>query len=204
MEKKADNKNKVIIALAIVTIAILLVGIWAFARYTSTITGSGTATVAAWSFKANGQDAAIADDIDLLSTISVVDGKVAPNRMAPGTNGSFDIAIDATGSEVAVEYSVELSSFVNLPQNLKFYTDAAHTTPITVSDGKYTVTGYIPYSATADAMKKTTTIYWDWAYQTGTSEEEYAANDAQDTLDAGKTVTCDITVTGWQSNPNNA
>ena len=103
MEKKTDNKNKIIIALAILTIVILLVGIWAFARYTSTITGSGTLSVAAWSFKVNGQSQNLTEDIDLLGTMSGVNGKVAPKHIAPGTNGSFDVSVDATGSEVSVE-----------------------------------------------------------------------------------------------------
>lgn len=203
MEQKTGNKNKVIIALAILTIVVLLVGIWAFARYTSTVSGSGTAAVASWSFKANGETETMAENVDLLKTMSEVNGKVAPKHMAPGTNGNFVIDIDATGSEVAVEYNVVLSNFSNIPQNLHFYTDSAKQNEITVSSGSYTVSGYIPYSATENAMKKTTTIYWDWPYQTvGEDDEATAANDAQDTRDAGQDITCDITVTGWQSNPN--
>lgn len=201
MEKKTDNKNKIIIALAILTIVILLVGIWAFARYTSTITGSGTLSVAAWSFKVNGQSQNLTENIDLLGTMSSVNGKVAPKHIAPGTNGSFDVSIDATGSEVAVEYSVVLSNFTNLPRNLHFYTDSAMKNEVTASDGSFTISGYIPYDTTKNAMKKTVTVYWAWPYQTGTTDEEKAANDIQDTQDSGKDVACDIAVTGWQSNP---
>ena len=204
MEQKTDNKKKIIIALAILTIVILLIGIWAFARYTSTITGSGTAVVATWSFKANGETQTLSQNVDLLATMSEVNGKVAPKHMAPGTNGNFDISIDATGSEVAVEYNVVLSNFTNLPQNLHFYTDAAMQNEITVSSDSYIVSGYIPYNATENAMVKTTTIYWSWPYETGDDAEAIAANNVQDTQDAGKDITFDITVTGWQSNPTTA
>lgn len=203
MEQKTGSKNKVIIALAILTIVVLLIGVWAFARYTSTVSGTGTAAVASWSFKAN-EETKTMTNINLIGTISEVNGKVAPDHIAPGTSGSFDVRIDATGSEVAVAYSVELSNFTNLPQNLKFYTDAAHQNPITDNSGKYTVTGYIAYSDVTDAMKKTTKIYWDWPYQTpGSGDVTTEDNDKKDTADAGKDVSCTITVTGWQSNPNN-
>lgn len=203
MEEKKDNKNKVIIALVIVTILILIVGIWAFARYTSKVAGSGTASVAAWSFKVNGQNETITENIDLLASMNAVNGKVAPNHMAPGTSGSFNVDIDATGSDVAVEYNIELSNFSHLPKNLKFYTDENRTNPLTVdADNKITASGYIPYNKAENAMKTNATIYWDWAYQTGTTANEIAGNDEKDTLDAGQEITCDVSVTGWQSNPN--
>ena len=46
------------------------------------------------------------------------------------------------------------------------------------------------------------TINWEWPYTTGTTEDEIAANDRIDTLDAAKTFTFDIKVTGTQVNPN--
>lgn len=198
MEQKTQNKNKVIIALIAVTLVVLLIGIWAFARYTTTVSGTGTAAVASWSFKANEQTETFTG-INLATTMDPVNGKVAANHIAPGTKGSFDIDIDASGSEVAVEYTIDMSNFQNRPQNLKFYTDSERTAAneISLTSSKYTVSGYI---AQAAAMTKKVTIYWEWAYQTGTGDE-IATNDAQDTSDAGKDVTFDITVTGVQSDP---
>ena len=49
---------------------------------------------------------------------------------------------------------------------------------------------------------QTKTIYWKWAYQTGTATNDIVANDKIDTADSKKSVTMTITVTGTQRNPS--
>lgn len=39
----------------------------------------------------------------------------------PGTNGSFFIDIDASGSEVEIEYKINTLEEKNIPRNMKFY-----------------------------------------------------------------------------------
>ena len=53
----------------------------------------------------------------------------------------------------------------------------------------------IPYSAAADAMKETITVFWSWAFG------ENDTTDANDNTYADKDWTLDITVTGKQAEP---
>ena len=95
---------------------------YAYAKYKTTLTGNGTATVAKWSFKVNGQTQTI-PDIDLATKMKKVNN-VAENKLAPGTEGSFELNLDATGSEVAIDYNIKLI-VTEKPTNLRFYTDRA-------------------------------------------------------------------------------
>ena len=74
---------------------------YAYAKYKTTLTGNGTATVSKWSFKVNGQTQTI-PDIDLATTMKKVNN-VAENKLAPGTEGSFDLNLDATGSLIKMK-----------------------------------------------------------------------------------------------------
>ena len=81
------------------------------AKYATEVTGSATATVAAWSFKANGQEATMTG-IDLGSTAnraSYNEGTIKEGVIAPGTKGSFEIVVDGTGSEVGIDCSIIIS-----------------------------------------------------------------------------------------------
>lgn len=41
----------------------------------------------------------------------------------PGSNGNFLLEIDATGSEVEIEYKVEVIESKNIPVNMRFYAE---------------------------------------------------------------------------------
>lgn len=128
--------------------------------------------------------------------------------MAPGTSGSMDAAIDVTGTEVDVEYKVTLVSVTDKPTNLKFYSDAAHTQEINVTNipaGGVQVgeTQTIPVSSSTKTG--TATIYWAWPYQTGTidSTTGVATGDAADTEDgvAEKDMVVTYRIDAWQVQP---
>ena len=116
--------------------------------------------------------------------------------IAPGTNGSFDIILDATGADVAIDYAVTFDNLVNNPTNIKF--TYCNKTSYTFKGLEYVLKGRI---ALNDARTKTLTIKWSWDYQTGTTAEEKANNDKIDTNDSGKDFSFDIKVTGTQVNP---
>lgn len=191
MEKNSKSKSVIAVLLAVILI-ILLVGAWAFARYTTTLpTVDGTATVAKWSFQATGLDS-------FARTDSVALTDIAGGKLAPGTQGKIEASVDATGCEVGVDYTVSVTDIANKPTNLKFYSDEGCTNEITAVSGKYSVTGTIE----ANAASKTVTpaIYWKWAYNTTAS----TATDTADTTDgeAAKTMTFKVEAIGVQSNPN--
>ena len=192
---KTRNKP-IIILIALLLITAIAFSMYAYAKYKTTLKGNGTAQVAKWSFKVNGQTQTI-PDIDLATTMKKVNN-VAENKIAPGTEGSFDLNLDATGSEVAVDYNIKLA-ITEKPTNLKFYLDNTYETEIAETEGTLDVSGSIPLETINKPITKT--IYWKWPYQTGTTENEVRENDKTDTIDSAKKVTMTITVTGTQRNP---
>ena len=196
--RTSTNKGAVII-LALALIAAIVFSMYAYAKYTSTLTGNGTTQVAKWSFKVNGETQTI-PDIDLTSTIDP-HNNVADKKIAPGTSGHFDLILDGTGSEVAIDYIIKLA-ITEKPTNLKFYTDSAYQKEITETDGTLNVTGSIPLSDINTPL--TRPIYWQWPYQTGETSNDIKKNDETDTKDSVKKITMAITVTGAQRNPASA
>ena len=192
-----NNTKPIVILLVLTLITATIFSMYAYSKYKTTLTGNGTATVAKWSFKVNGQTQTI-PDIDLATTMEKVNN-VAENKIAPGTEGSFDLNLDATGSEVAIDYNIKLA-VTEKPTNLRFYTDNSYTKEIASTDGVMNVSGVMSLEEVKTIQTKT--IYWKWAYQTGTAANDIVANDKIDTDDSKKSVTMTITVTGTQRNPS--
>ena len=196
MEKKNNNIG-VIAVLAVLLIAVLAFGVWAWSRYTETLPeiNGASASVAKWDFGTT-------TTLDNLNLASLSFNDVANKKIAPGTHGSFDVTVSAGTSDVSIDYEVELLNMQNKPVNLHFYTDDtyADNKKVDTSTGaKYT--GRI--SVDDESKTKTVTIYWNWPYQTGTSTEEKTANDTQDTTDgkAAADITFDLKITGTQVQP---
>ena len=195
---KVKSKNKgAVVVLALALIVAIILSMYAYSKYTSTLTGNGTATVAKWSFKVNGQTQTI-PDIDLATTMKE-NNNVVEGKLAPGTEGSFDLNLDATGSEVAIDYNIKLV-VTEKPTNLRFYTDSSYTKEIASTDGVMNVSGVMSLEEIKTIQTKT--IYWKWPYQTGDTDDVKKANDKIDTADSKKSVTMTITVTGTQRNPS--
>ena len=166
----------IIIALLLTIIILSIVGITAYSRYRSNISGNGVLNVANWSFKVNGSESTFTT-FDLATTMNDTNGKVAEGKIAPGTSGAFNIEIDASGSEVAIDYYIEIDAS-NMPTNLKLYRDANYTQPIENTSRLAKVQGYIDLANIE--TKVTENIYWNWPYRTGDTDEEKLANDKID------------------------
>ena len=210
MEKEKKNNNIGIIAiLAVLLIAVLAFGIWAWSKYTTTLTGNGTAAVAKWDFGTS-------TELKNINLASASFYNVADKKIAPGTSGSFDVVVNANTSEVSIDYVITLSKIKNKPANLHFYKDAGHTQladTLDTGDG-VSYSGRLDYNKTNPATK-TVTIYWDWAYTTsgnyaGTDTNyvdangnKLTSNDDVDTKDGTNANNCtfDLTVTGTQVEP---
>lgn len=187
--KKRTLGRMAVLAFALCMVTTCLLG-GTLAKYTTAVTGTGTASVAAWSFKVNNQSTATITGIALTDT--TLNSKVTSGKVAPGTDGQLQVSLDATGSDVAIDWTVEISNVANKPTNLKFYSDNTFNTPLTETSGKYTVSGTIALNAVGTAV--TVPIYWKWAYET-------TSGDAADTGDQGKAMTFDIGITGTQQDP---
>ncbi len=161
------------------------------AKYTTTVTGSGTAVVAAWSFKANGKGSGqTIDNVKLVDTVHTEN--ISANVIAPGTDGKFIITIDGSGSETAISYNVTFDNLQNIPTNLKFYSDETFAT-------EYDNLAAAVFNGTIDLADIETpvdkTVYWKWEYYTSDD------GDVADTLNQNLEPSFDITVTGTQVKP---
>lgn len=144
-----------------------------FAKYTSTVTGSDTATVAKWSFKQNaaelvGQNAVTFNLFDTITNDDANGNSVAANKIAPGTSGSFALAI-TNDSEVKATYAIT-------------YTVTNNSVPI-----EFSVDGGANWSNSLANVSATTleigddiniTVQWRWKFNGGVDATDTAAGKA--------------------------
>ena len=189
-------KNKK--SLLLIVVLLLLVGVTCgyvastYAKYTSQVTGNnGSATVAKWAFRTDNTTQTLS--INFASTYDPT--TLESGKIAPGTSGSFNVALVNTNTETGVDWTIRLNSITNAPTNLKFYRDAAHT--VALIPGESTITGQL---AAKDSTGLSVPIYWVWEYETS----EAATNDPIDTEDgeAADTLSIGVDITGIQTAPS--
>ena len=125
-----------------------------FAKYTSSVSGAATATVAKWNvaFKAGDPEADMTDSTSF-TLADTRSGFVAADRIAPGVSGKIPVIVDCTDTEVKTEVTIKAESIGNLP--IKFYSDEACTDEIK--------NGVINATVELNGSKKVDTIvYWKW------------------------------------------
>ena len=161
-------------------------------KYTTTVTGEGSTSIARWVFDVSGSDTySSTDTIQTINLAQTCDqSTLLDKQIAPGTNGSFDVEIDATGAEVGIDYKVEFTNIPeDFPTNLKF----------TVDNEEYDLTtgftGNIPANATNKVITKT--VNWEWPYETLNGD----IADTTDGIADANDLTFDITVIGTQVAP---
>lgn len=192
-----SKKKKVIIVSSILIIILLaFIGGQAYAKYISQVRGNGIAEIATWSFKVNGQKEQV-QEIKLVSTYN--SETLVNNKIAPGTSGSFNIIVDATGSEVGIKYNIKFAEESNKPQNLKFVYGGKEYDSIKQLGDELSGT----IAANEEDKTRTINVQWKWNYETGSSAEQINANDIIDTNDAISIAnyTFQVIVTGTQVEP---
>lgn len=158
-----------------------------FAKYTSTVNGTGTAQAAKWAiaFKegTNSPDATT-ERLDFALKNDNTNITTAEGTIAPGATGQIDLSIDGTGSEIGYAYTIEadIASLGSVP--IKFYSDAERTdaNELKATDNKITL-GSDSVELDAVGTPVTKTIYWKWA--------DVEANNAADTTLGEKTAEAD-------------
>ena len=192
------SKKKALIVLVVVLVALIaFIGGQAYAKYVSEVRGNGIAEVATWSFKVNGQNEQV-EEINLASTCN--NETLVNNKIAPGTTGSFNIIVDATDSDVGINYNITFIEEENKPENLKFFYNGQEYNSI--KDIEEDLSGTIDAND-ENGKSRTLNIKWEWLYETGDTEEEIEANDLIDTKDGTniENYTFDVIVTGTQVEP---
>ncbi len=194
--KKSKRKGIYIVLLLLLVVGIFLLGN-SYSKYVTQVDGKGVIEVAKWAFLVNGQTASITN-LSLAQTYQ--SDTLVENHIAPGTRGSFDIIVDATGSDVGIDYKVTFANETNKPNNMKFYYNGIMANSI--KELETLLAGNI--SAETENKIRTMTIEWEWSYETGTTKEEIKRQDSIDTQD-GQTLNqyqFDILITGTQVEPN--
>lgn len=171
---KGIQKKKVYSIITIVMIIILLISIaFTYSKYSALEVINAQANIASWKFDIS-VNGITNSKIDLASTYdknTLVNGKIAP-----GTKGSFNFCLDATGSEVGIDYQIEFINVENHPNNLIYKYDDLITNDITELESK--LNGEI--SAVDSNKVRNITIEWEWPYETS-NENSIIANDKLDT-----------------------
>ena len=150
-----NKKKKILfVTIAILILIVLISAGYTFSKYYQAIKGSASTQIAAWSFKANaGNETAITD---------IVLKNGTEEKIAPGSNGSFQIKVDALGSDVDVKYNVNVSE-EKLPSNMLFYIEGNQQNKYTslTELARTELTGTL---LTTGSQTKTYTIHWDWPF----------------------------------------
>ena len=192
-----NKRKKIIIIITILSSIILaFIGGQSFSKYVSQVKGYGTAEIATWNFKVNGTTEQI-QNIDLASTSN--NATLLGNKLAPGTEGSFDITVDGTGSDVGINYNINFEGESPKPQNLIFIYDNKQYHYI--SELGKVLSGTI--NADDENKNKIFTIKWEWPYETGDNQETKISNDIVDTQDVQNisNYSFNIIVSGTQVEP---
>ena len=159
-----------------------------FAKYTSSATGTDSATVAKWSFKVGETDIATTNTFafDLFKTIKDSNGTADETDMspvdgtiiAPGTRGSFDIVIK-NDSQVNATYAIDytVTNTNNIP--VKFSVDGTNW---------FDDINYLDVRSVAINMGATATVTVQWMW-----EFERIDGDTQDTT-LGSAASATLTV----------
>lgn len=150
-----SKKKKILfVTFSIFALIILIIAGYTFSKYYQAIKGSASTQIAAWSFKANAGDETAITDIVLKNG--------SDTKIAPGSNGSFKIKVDALGSDVDVKYNVNVTE-EKLPSNMLFYIEGN-------SENKYTSLSELASTEltgtllTSGSQTKTYTICWEWPF----------------------------------------
>ena len=163
-----------------------------FAKYTSSITATGSAVAAKWlvDFKVGGNK--ITEEAKTF-TLTDTSGntEVGSGKIAPGSSGSIAFSIDGSESEVGYSYTIkaDVSELNGLP--LKFHKTDKNGEVLTPDDNGIIelVTGDVELDKVATAVDSA--IYWEWE---NTADDE-TANDKQY---QGETGQIDVTFTATQ------
>ena len=190
------KKKAIIIVAILVAIILSFIGGQTYSKYVTEVRGDGTAQIATWDFKVNGQK----EEVQTIPLSSTYDSSTLVNgKIAPGTEGVFQIIVDATGSDVGIDYKIKFADETTKPANLKFYyQEVEYDSILELGDA---LSGTI--NADDENKAKTFDIKWKWNYETGSNPTEIASNDKIDTQNAQEITNYefDVIVSGTQVVP---
>lgn len=188
-------KKKRVLAVLVALLLVVGAGVYTYARYTFSRTGSGDVDVATWDVALKQGGSPVSDNFTLNLTLgannNVVNNKIAPDRSATAT-----LVLDLTGTEVATDYEVDLSTVTGLPDGMSITgvtADGVALTETSTGSGIYTGSVALNAGKTAIADNEVELVIT----ATWVNDENNNANDTTYGTDAG-TLSIPVTVTAKQ------
>lgn len=167
--KRSSMMVRLVAALAVTMMFTMCLVGGTFAKYTSSATGTDSATVAKWSFKVGETDIATTDTFtfDLFKTIKDSDGinnetemnPVDGSIIAPGTQGSFDLVLK-NESQVTAQYAIDYTVTNNNDIPVKFSVDGGSNWTNDLAD----VAASDSTKLAANSGTTTIKVQWKWAF----------------------------------------
>ena len=188
--KKSSMMVRLVAVLAVTMMFTMCFVGGTFAKYTSSATGTDSATVAKWSFKVGETDIATSDTFtfDLFKTVKDTGGAdeadINPadgSIIAPGTQGSFDLILK-NESQVNATYAIDytVTNTGNIP--VEFSVDNGTTWKTTLDDVEAT-------TLASGATAPTITVQWRWRFEADNVTE---GDNADTTLGKDGTATLEV------------
>ena len=205
MNRQSKTKRGILVAVMLVCLIALIGG--TYARYTSSGTVNATATLAAWHVELNGTDISTASTTKNVTLTFDDNNNVATGKLAPGRTAYFQIELDPTGSEVAIDYTfnvnttgiasvLETGSTSEISVSgvtYKVGTGAEQTATKDTSTGLYTIAQGLSSVTSGEKITATVTLTWDDNNHDASDTAEGAASYTQT-----KTITIPVTVNAKQ------
>lgn len=178
-----SKKRLFAIAMVITLVVLSFFSGSTFAKYLNEYKTTASFDVARWSvteqFLVNGKSST-STNVNLFQNCN--SSTLSNGKIAPGTEGTFKITIDANGTETGVNYKVNFGNFIGeKPDNLIFiYNQQKYLSLVELSK---VLSGNIP----ADAIRKDCNleIAWSWPYET-LNPFIHELEDNQDTRDRSR------------------
>ena len=168
-QRRSSMMVRLVAVLAVVMMFTMCFVGGTFAKYTSSATGTDSATVAKWSFKVGETDIATTDTFtfDLFKTIKDSDGinnetemnPVDGSIIAPGTQGSFDLVLK-NESQVTAQYAIDYTVTNNNDIPVKFSVDGGTTWTNDLAD----VAASDSTKLAANSGTTTIKVQWKWDF----------------------------------------
>ena len=188
------KKRSTVLGILIAFLIVVGAG-YTYSRYLTSKSGSGDVVIANWAVALKQNSVEVSEGFNLTLT-PVANANVASGRIAPGSSATATLELDLTGSEVAADYEIDLSSVTGLPDGMTISSVTAtpqggSATTLTGTNGKYS--GQVALADVGTPITFVITVTWE----NSESRNSTDTTAGEDTL-ANRTKSIPVTVTAKQ------
>lgn len=159
-----------------------------FAKYTTTVTGKGIATVAKWDVKLKKGDAAQSEGFKINLANTNTNAATAKDTIGPESKGELEMTIDGTGSQVGYAYDITFDTSTLNSVPVVFYEDSAMQTPLLKNgETKFKLSGSVKQAEVG--TEKNVVVYWKWVSTDDSADTALGASELPVVGEIGVTMT---------------